>query len=281
MGEPAIFVSITGGLGNQLFGLAAGIEQATRLGCSLVLLTSNYGKPNARNFWLDKLELPDFVSIADVPPRLPWGKKRKIFSERGFDYDERILDVEPGALLQGYFQSPKYFTETQELVRQLVFPLAIRRVGDAITDKTFFALHVRRGDYLSAATRDFHGLASADYFRNGIELLERLNGKQPLIVFSDSPQHVNQEFQNLGLEYELFDPFQQKDALTTLRELSQATGIVMSNSSFSWWAAWNIDSSFESPSRHSVIAPRPWFTAGESAMDLLLPRWITLGLENG
>lgn len=281
MGEPAIFVSITGGLGNQLFGLAAGIEQATRLGCSLVLLTSNYGKANARNFCLDKLDLPDFVSISDTPPRLPWGKKRKIFSERGFNYDERILDVEPGALLQGYFQSPKYFTETQELVRQLVFPLAIRRVGDAITDKTFFALHVRRGDYLSASTRDFHGLASADYFRNGIELLERLNGKQPLIVFSDSPQHVNQEFHNLGLEYELFDPLQQKDALTTLRELSQATGIVMSNSSFSWWAAWNIDRSFESPSLHSVIAPRPWFTAGESAMDLLLPRWITLGLENG
>jgi hypothetical protein len=47
----------------------------------------------------------------------------------------------------------------------------------------------------------------------------------------------------------------------------------MSNSSYSWWAAWL--GSERGNMRH-IIAPRPWFEHASIEKDLLLPSWLTL-----
>jgi len=51
--------------------------------------------------------------------------------------------------------------------------------------------------------------------------------------------------------------------------------MIMSNSSFSWWAALLMRS--QSGQQDSlVIAPRPWTASGESRADMLEADWITL-----
>jgi hypothetical protein len=50
----------------------------------------------------------------------------------------------------------------------------------------------------------------------------------------------------------------------------------MSNSSFSWWAAWLMRQ--RDPSVR-VIAPRPWTADGSSAHDLLYEDWISVGIR--
>jgi hypothetical protein len=277
MEDSAIYVSITGGLGNQLFGLAAGIEQATRLGCDLVLLNHNFKHGEGRDFWLHKLDLPAFIDIASAPPRMRIGKKRAVFKESGFNYDAGVLGVRPGTVMEGYFQSPLYFSQTQELISSIVFPSKHSEPWGQMADREFAAIHVRRGDYLLPETRLFHGLAGKDYFERGLSLLERLHGKQAIVVFSDSPEHVANEFGDWGFRTEFFDPDRHADDLATLRTMGRADRLVMSNSSFSWWAAWNIWKSHDSRQPSRIIAPRPWFAAGDSAMDLLLPNWISLG----
>ena len=56
--------------------------------------------------------------------------------------------------------------------------------------------------------------------------------------------------------------------------MSLSQGLIMSNSSFSWWAGWLMRQRDQSA---RVIAPRPWFATGESAADLLYEDWITIG----
>jgi len=60
--------------------------------------------------------------------------------------------------------------------------------------------------------------------------------------------------------------------LTSMQQLAAGEHMIMSNSSFSWWAAWMMDRG----TGGYVIAPRPWFGDDTAASDLLLPNWITL-----
>ena len=55
---------IKGGLGNQLFQFASAYALSQRIGQSLSLDISFYSKQSLRSYKLDKLSLPDDVSIS-------------------------------------------------------------------------------------------------------------------------------------------------------------------------------------------------------------------------
>jgi hypothetical protein len=58
--------------------------------------------------------------------------------------------------------------------------------------------------------------------------------------------------------------------------LSRVDGLVIANSSFSWWAGFI----GERPGR-VVIAPRPWFTQTKlDTRDLLLPDWLSVDRDD-
>jgi hypothetical protein len=63
--------------------------------------------------------------------------------------------------------------------------------------------------------------------------------------------------------------------LATLKLMSLASGIVMSNSSFSWWAAYTM-SHFDPAS--TVISPRPWSKDIFFNEELVHRRWWNIGL---
>lgn len=280
MTDEQIYVKITGGLGNQLFGLAAGLEQANRIGCELVLLTGNYRFDGQRNFKLDQLQLPSHVSFAKDLPRSRFLSKRRTFKEASFSYDPGVTSLRPGMVMEGYFQSPKYFPNIEALLMGIVFPDvgSNESFGEAIDP--FTAIHMRRGDYLEEKTRSFHGVVGNSYFQNAIKLIRSLRGVNRLIVFTDSPEHVVGEMSSFGKEVELFSPKTDVDELETLRVMGRASEIIMSNSSFSWWAAWKISRTKSLDGSIRVVCPRPWFASGESAADLLSPNWVSLGWKD-
>lgn len=260
-----ITVALTGGLGNQLFGLAAGWEQSRRLACPLYLDTSRYSRGDIRRFELSDVGVPAFeVDLAPSSQRR--FRKRSsgpVFTEQGLNYDERINGIEVGTRIVGYFQSPKYFpTVSDELA-------ALLRAGDPESSRPTITAHVRRGDYLTQSTQEYHGIASREYFSRALSVLRRLMPESQVRVYSDSLDLVRSELTGLG-ELDFVDD--EMTALATIRAMSRGSGMIMSNSSFSWWAAWLISRGTEAV----IIAPRPWFASGDSASDLLLPDWLTL-----
>jgi glycosyltransferase involved in cell wall biosynthesis len=268
--QRAVSVVLQGGLGNQLFGYAVGLEVATRLGVTLELNTSDFIRHSTlRNFALDGLLSDHVVQSGEQPVRFA-------FTERSFAYDEGIQHVVSGLALRGYFQSEKYFVSIADQVRNSIkaaFGPSAQVAG--LQDSNFIGIQVRRGDYLDPYTHEFHGICDFEYFRRGLEITRGLVGDLPAVIFSDD-QNTAEEFAkalpNACVDLALPD----EAPMNVLARLSQASGFVISNSSFGWWGAW-----IAGPDR-VVVAPRPWFTSRElQTQDLLPTHWLTLDRSSG
>lgn len=267
---------LTGGLGNQLFVYAAAYAQARRLGCPLYIDASALGDGNLRAFELGTLPLKGRVLSDDSPwrGRSPTRYRRwqrdsalAVYRERGFGFEPEIGDVAKGTTLVGYFQSWRYFAEFHSEIREW-FSAAIADLAWEERPADIH-VHVRRGDYLQPGTSAFHGVASPGYFSRALALQRRIGAFDVARVFSDSPELARTELgEEPGLVFEESRPG--ASSLESLLVMSRARRFILSNSSFSWWAAWL------SEATEFVIAPRPWLASGESAADLLLPDWVTL-----
>lgn len=286
---------LQGGLGNQLFIFAAALEQSKRIGCNLYIDSSAYVAKDPLDFvkttnWPFQLDFFDHGAeiITDYSPwrhnsprrpkilRNPARRSFQIpvFREKTFGYEEKINKIKSGTTIFGYFQSPKYFQNVGEDLAKIIDsahlnPFDISGIEN-IENEPAIHLHIRRGDYLSPSAAKFHGLTSIDYFLNSIDILNRIYPDAKYRVFTDSPEHVSQEFGD-DFNFEIFDD----KGMTTqgvLLALSKGQALVASNSSFSWWAGWKMSKQSEK----IIIAPRPWQSGGESGLDLILPNWLTL-----
>lgn len=289
---------LQGGFGNQLFILAAAWEQAERLGCPLYVDASRFlavdplerTKDTPRDFELGQIAFPGLVLGEDSPwyrnsPRRPAAIRRpgrgsarlQVYRQPSFLYHEEVERVTPGTTLLGYFQSWRYFDGIADRLADELTGAALSQ-SEAATLADFggsdrITAHVRRGDYLTPAARVHHGIASAEYFARAIGLLRQLDGTDRTVrVFSDSPEIVQDELEAVdGLDF--VEDTAALGSVATVLAMSRGTAFAMSNSSFSWWAAWLL--SRRAPEA-TIIAPRPWQADGQSGHDQLLPTWLTL-----
>lgn len=284
--EDGICAYLTGGLGNQLFVLAAAWEQAERLRCPLYIDASKYVNGDLRSFELGSLDLPGTL-IAHESPWIDMGRrsrrfgvakrtrKLKTYHEAAFGYSPNINEITPGTTIFGYFQSPRYFRTIESRVAELLLS------ADETSEETEIlrscekdpriTLHVRRGDYTNPNTLAVHGLTSGEYFERGLGLIGRISSNYKARAFSDEPDVAEADLGHLS-DIDFFRRNSELSSLNTLKAMSLGYGMVMSNSSFSWWAAWLMSRR----TSDAIVAPRPWMTSGESAADLLRPEWITL-----
>jgi hypothetical protein len=146
----------------------------------------------------------------------------------------------------------------------------------AVSAARRISIHARRGDYLTPEASVYHGVAEPGYFSRALRLYDRLHPGSQYRIYTDSRELVAGEF--AGVEQAELAPVETGlRSVAAMLAMATADGIIISNSTFSWWAGWLIS---ERETNATVIAPRPWFRSGESASDLLLPDWITLDARN-
>lgn len=221
---------IQGGLGNQLFQVAAGLSLAKEIGTDFKLLKGQHHLPlqgtRIENYYstiFKNLELVD-----SLPSNI------SVFQEKSFAYSE--LPKVDNLMLWGYFQSEKYFLSNADLIRNVInFPYKDTKEG-------YVSVHFRQGDYTK--NPDIHYIQKLDYFQRAID---KIGSYKKLLVFSDSELPTNFQFHNMELVNSGND-------LEDMSLMSSCEHNIISNSTFSWWAAW-----FNRNKNKIVIAPKVWF----------------------
>jgi hypothetical protein len=251
------------GLGNQLFQIAAAHALARRTSSTLALNHSIYawtsqGYESARYRQTLYQKIPE----TEVVP----GYRFEYF---GDDY----LPLPPlgHARLGGYFQSEKYFEACGEEVRGLfVFPeaaLAEAREFLGRDPRPVVGVHVRRGDYKGDPMRD---LCTPCYFRRAMARFPR--GRVRFVLCSDEPAQAREWIGRQDVEI-----FAGRDELSDLALLAHGRHLILSNSSFSWWAA------FLGPAKETVIAPDRWLLRDgkPTGQDIYRKDWIRVRTRPG
>jgi hypothetical protein len=173
-------------------------------------------------------------------------------------------------VLVGYFQSNSYSVEakTIEILQTLRLKgesYKIQNYKKIARTKKPLIVHVRMGDY--ASSTDF-GILAPNYFERGILELSSRRDFQELWLFSDEiPKARNMIQGELTIPVREFskDDFDTTDTFELMR---LGYGYVLSNSSYSWWAA-KLSYNKEAP----VIVPDPWFAKISTDEKLCPENW--------
>ncbi len=154
-------------------------------------------------------------------------------------------------VLTGYFQHPDYFSKTKETIIDMFL-----KNHDLSNDsvKNQIVVHLRRADYIN------HGWElSLNYYDKIISLLSKDSNfnKTKIKILSDDP-FAKFAIQNIALEYGFMINSEKKenDELSDFIEIVCSSTIVMSNSSFCWWATVIGDKLFQK--ERTVFYPSGW-----------------------
>lgn len=164
------------------------------------------------------------------------------------NYNLLIPSDDKHTIYIGYYQSEKYFKLYSENIKSLFGPPIefINRIKTEIpvifnTEVT--VINVRRGDYLHYP--NYHPTVSKEYISKALELVP---SKQYLIASDD----IDWCKENLNLPNAIYlEGYKSHEQLWIM---SLCHHFVISNSSFSWWAAY-----LSRNKNKIVIAPETWF----------------------
>jgi len=190
-------------------------------------------------------------------PIYPGGPK--LVLEREYSYDPSVFAVKGNIVLNGYWQSERYFLEHRGLVsRTFTWPQPTDSESLAllarIASSESVAVHVRRGDYaLDATTNEYHGTCAPAYYAASASHFANTLGSPRFFVFSDDPAWAASSLALPG-PWEVVRVNGPDSARRDMQLMSQCKHAIIANSSFSWWAAWLT----ERPGK-MIVAPRQWF----------------------
>jgi hypothetical protein len=208
-------------------------------------------------------------------------KKRTLVREANFRYDPTYQAMPGHLLLDGLFQSEKYFSQRSELIAETFrfLPFAADDVNSGILRQIQSSLsvsvHVRRGDYVKFATTNaFHGTCTPDYYVRGIRRIKDRFPDARFFFFSDDPDWVRTNLAADEPEGVIVSGNSGKDSWKDLCLMSHCKHHIIANSSFSWWGAW-----LNRKEGKTVIAPEKWFRTTDpfyDTTDLLPAGWVKL-----
>jgi hypothetical protein len=269
--EQRIEVEISGGIGNQLFQYAAALSLSRRFRARLVIDLSWFNK-KSRHSSTRIFQLPEFVEVRnlDVTSSVlhPFARRANCYIRRQTQLrDSQVspeefhsITTQRSIRMRGYWQSERYFTSVKSMLRDMLLEKRIVATEAALWMKSVglidsVGIHVRRGDYVSnRRTNKFHGVCDSTYFEKGLEYVQALRSVRRAIVFSDDIEWCKR---NLQLNAELVFMDQSISDADQLKLMSFCSHHVISNSTFSWWAAW-----LGHTNGQVVVYPKRWFADG-------------------
>lgn len=181
----------------------------------------------------------------------------------------RYTDIQfiDGATYSGFFQCEKFFAHNRELILNMFEPNDsikeyIKGKYSELLNLQTCGIHVRRGDYLKLL--HVHSVQGMEYFKQGMDAIGKVD---KYLIFSDDIAWCKANF--IGPDYVFIE--NERDYVD-LFLMSMCTHQIISNSSFSWWAAW-----LNTNPEKKVVGPLRWFNEQSiESKDILPESWIKI-----
>ena len=250
-----------GRFGNQLFQYSAVRSYSLKNNLPLIL-------PPPEQHDLGEL----MINCRYVPNHKLEVVNKHYFLEQSFQYNPDFNNYHNRIDFHGYFQSYKYFSDFRTiLLNELKIKDQdtinycinfIEEIKSSHPGKSLVALHNRRGDNIPSVKKisdkkkgvfrpdkeNFHPLLSMEFINKSKSFFP----DSVFLIFSDNQDDINWCKKNIMGPNHYYS--ENHDKLIDFTLMQKCDHNIISNSSFSWWAAWlniNIDK--------TVIAPKKWF----------------------
>lgn len=299
----AVIVSLSGGVGNQLFQYAAGRTIAAEREARLEVVARPLHA--ARSLGIrDLVDVPKasltpyerfLGGFPDAPlRRAPTAIRQPLKSaaRRVARYEvvrQSLLEMadpmpplDPATRylhLQGYFQHPSYF----EPVLAAIVSEIEAKLGpslDLAAANGVVGMHFRRGDYLLYG----YELPLA-FHESALALIAERSPVKRVVVMGDDPDFVILAAEHFARQgFPVSEPSATRSDTDDFTTLATAQHVVMSNSTFVWWAA-VLGDRLRSGDGRIVVCPTPWMpkrasaTIPAEALDLAQREWVTMGFD--
>lgn len=274
-----------GGIGNQLFVYSAATYSENLHGIKAAIMLPKLGNSNhdsdicnvslPGNFRRSNSTSQFFQSSFGQSLGIIFPSSNPlIYKSQPNGYDVEIENNPRALVIDGLFQTYKYASNyhVRQVLKNFRIPTPSSWLEERLrvfSKRKVLAVHVRRGDYLKYAEK--FGVLGIDYYQRGI--LEAVNRSSEafdaISIFSDDPKLVWGELASLKIDLpiSLEVPPTSFGSEESLYLMSQSMGVVISNSTFSWWGA------FLGKHKSVVVAPKPWFKAKSEPNDLFPQDW--------
>ncbi len=246
-----------GRYGNFLFQMAAAYAYARRHNLEFSTPSYEIDPWSQYEFWFTQHSKQNYNTALPVIEL-----KEKGFHYTPLEFKEEWRDS--NIVLNGYFQSAKYFDEYRQEIIDLVGGYNPESVAGVCS------IHIRRGDYLKVA--NFHHNISVDYVQRAMQEVNMRTDCTQFLVFSDDIEWCKQNIHSTDFDVEYND--MQLPGHVDLKLMSCCEHNIIAASSFSWWAAWLN----QNPDK-VVVAPQKWFAkdgAYNDTKDIYCNGWIKI-----
>jgi hypothetical protein len=241
----SVSIALSGGLGNRIFQIFAGLAYAREHNKQFVLCKSIYETPKVvHEENTDSMIDFIFPNIEYVSSFSSYSRAKET---KHMDYN-KLPYYKGDVLLVGYFQVEQYSLELEN----------IPNIRTAYYENTYF-IHLRLGDYIGFYGMDFN---LTNYHKRCIDIL---GPSAKYIIFSNENDKAERYIKQFNIQYTISD---KTDALECLIDMANCAGGICANSTFSWMGAF-----FQRQPRMNIFVPDKWIPNG--IVKGIFPSWAT------
>ncbi len=284
-----VVVKLSGGLGNQMFQYAFGfiLQQRFKIKVKYDFSFFLNKKSIHNNIMIDRVfkigievaNKKELNSLIGINRFRILRKIKKILNLNNSQYiyeddqkDPIILnDKLNNCYFDGYWQNWEYLKDYKKEINKMFFfaPIISKNFNEIeklILNKKSAIIHFRRGDYTDKKNKEIFCQLGKEYYQKAIQLMREKNKEIIFYIFSDNIE-LAKDFFAFEKNAVFININKGKYSYRDMYLMSLSKNIIISNSTFSWWAAWL------GKNKNTIIAPKLWFKQKKKAHRYYLPEW--------
>lgn len=287
-------IIIRGGLGNQLFQYSLGLHLEKKFEKNVFFYDCSHNYKTTHSTSVTKIlkKKLNFIKSNKIPKLIKFTIfskyflkinnflfvrfNKKLFPILFLDHPLEKVNIDNESIKSNCLSifSGTWHTNINSYDEQIFsnfnFPkkLQVTYTYENLTKLEFISLHIRRGDYISQKkAAKFHGNLKNQYYINSVKYIRTNFENLPVYIFTDDPKWVSDNFQSLiSNSFLISEKFQ--DAEVDFFLMTKAKYFIISNSTFSWWAAF-----FSENKDKFIILPKNWFKKDVINSNLIYKEW--------